>query len=104
LPLYPQWPRLNSIKLLQRNNRSPLWHPRNRSRGSAVHGVAALVTSATGDEGASQRVSPYQPSEYPARSGLVRRPGTSQTFRVRDNRSHSLRNSPAQLLRGRLPR
>ncbi len=69
-----------------------------------VHGVAALVTSATGDEGTSQRVSPYQPSEYPARGGLVRRPGTSRRFRTMDNLSHSLRKSPAQLVRGRLPR
>ena len=60
-----------------------------------VPSVAALVTSATGDEGASQRVSPYQPSEYPARGELVRRPGTSQRFRVMDNRLHSLRKSPA---------
>ena len=69
-----------------------------------VPGVVALVTSAAGDEGASQRVSPYQPSEYPARGGLVRRPGTSQRIRVMDNRLHSLRRSPAQLLHGRLPR
>ena len=34
-----------------------------------IRGVAALVTSATGDEGASQRVLPYQPSEYLARVG-----------------------------------
>ena len=67
-----------------------------------VPGVVALVTSAAGDEGASQRVSPYQPSEYPARGGLVRRPGTSQRFRVMDNRLHSLRKSAAQLLRRRL--
>jgi len=69
-----------------------------------VPGVAALVTSATGDEGASQRVSPYQPSKYPARGGLLRRPGTSQRLCVMDNRLNSSRKSPAQLLRGRLPR
>ena len=69
-----------------------------------VRGVAALVTSAAGDEGASQRVLPYQPSEHLARIARVRRPGASERFRVMDNRLHSLRKSPAQLLRGRLPR
>jgi len=58
----------------------------------------------TGDTGASQRVLPYQPSEYPAPSGLVRRPGTSRRFRVMYNRLHRLRKRPAQLVRGRLPR
>jgi hypothetical protein len=77
---------------------------KNQPRSGVVHGVAARVTSATGDTGASQRVLPYQPSEYPARGGLVRLPGASQRFRVMDNRLHSLRKSPAQLLRGRLPR
>ena len=69
-----------------------------------VHGVAARVTSATGDTGASQRVLSYQPSEYPARGGLVRLPGASQRFRGIDNLLHSLRQSPAQRLRGRLSR
>jgi len=69
-----------------------------------VRGVAARVTSATGDAGASQRVLPYQPSEHLARIARVRRPGASERFRVMDNRLHSLRKSPAQLLRGRLPR
>ena len=69
-----------------------------------VHGVAALVTSATGDEGASQRVSEYQPSEHQAHSARVRLPRTSDTVCTTDNRLHSLRKSPAQLLRGRLPR
>ncbi len=58
----------------------------------------------TGDSGASQRVSAYQPSERQARSERVRFPKTSDTVRTMDNRLHSLRKSPAQLLRGRLPR
>ena len=45
-----------------------------------VRGVAALVTSATGDEGASQRVaqhSAYQPSERQAHFARVRLPRMS---------------------------
>ena len=56
-----------------------------------VHAVAARVTSATGDTGASQRVSAYQPSEHQARSERVRLPKTSDTVRTMDNPSLGLR-------------
>jgi hypothetical protein len=56
LPLSAQWPRLNSISGPKCKNRSPLGHQINPPSGGVLNGVAALVTSATGDEGASQRL------------------------------------------------
>ncbi len=55
LPLSPQWPRLNSISGPKCRNRSPLGHPIKPPSGVVLSGLVALVTSATGDEGASQR-------------------------------------------------
>jgi hypothetical protein len=60
-----------------------------------VHTVAALVTSATGDEGASQRLSAYQPSEHQARLARVHRPRASDAVFTVDDRSLSLRKRPA---------
>jgi len=56
LPLSPQWPRLNSIRGPKCRNRSSLRHPKSPSSGVVLSGLRALVTSATGDEGASQRL------------------------------------------------
>ena len=56
LPLCPQWPRLNSIRGPKCRNRSPLGQPINPPSCGVLSGVAALVTSATGDEAASQQL------------------------------------------------
>jgi len=60
-----------------------------------VRGVAALVTSATGDEGASQRLSAYQPSEHQARLARAHCPRASDAACTMDHRWLSLRKRPA---------
>lgn len=79
---------------------------KNDLSGIAAPGFAACVTTALRFVVTQARRfrTTYQPSEHLARVGAVRRPRASNRFRVMDNPLHSLRKSPVQCLRGRLPR
>jgi len=106
LPLCTQWPRLKLLRRCQNRMRNSTGITKNALPGIAVPGFAACVTTALRSVVTQARRfnTTYQPSEHLARISPVRRPRASTRFRVVNNPLHSLRNSPACWLRGRLPR